>query len=143
MVLQFYGTNLPTLEVANDVYDPVNDLFGNWPFNAGFAGSLGYRSYVMRCNSFDPIKQEIAKGYPAIISIAFGRDQLTGAPIHATGGHIIVVRGFTKNGDPICNDPAARSEEKGHVVYKKEELERAWLGHGGATVIVEPRDQKS
>lgn len=139
MVLEYYGTKLPTAEVANCVWDSWNEIFGNWSFNAAFAGSLGYRAWVIRCSSFDPIKQEIAAGHPVILSIAYKRGVLSNAPVKSTAGHIIVCRGFTPEGDPICNDPAARTEEKGHIVYKIEELERAWLASKAAAIIVHPK----
>lgn len=139
MILEYYGTKLPTAEVANCVWDPYNKIFGNWSFNAAFAGLLGYRSWIIRCSSFDPIKQEIAAGHPVILSIAYRKGVLSNAPVKSTAGHIIVCRGFTPEGDPICNDPAARTEEKGHVVYKKEELERAWLAAKAAAIIVHPK----
>jgi hypothetical protein len=140
MVLEYYGTKLPTAEVASCVWDSWSEIFGNWSYNAAFAGSLGYRSWIIRCSSFDPIKREIAAGHPVILSIAFRRGVLSNAPIRSTAGHIIVCRGFTPEGDPICNDPAAKTEEKGHVVYKIQELERAWLAQKAAAVIVHPKD---
>lgn len=139
MVLQYHGKNLPTSEVAWKVWDPYNEIFGNWVYNAAFAGEMGYRSYVRYCSTFDPIKEQIAKGNPAIISIKFSNGELKNSPMNGTKGHIIVVRGFTENGDPVCNDPATRKEETGHVVYKKEELEKAWITHSGAAVMIEPR----
>ncbi|MDI6784679.1 MAG: C39 family peptidase, partial [bacterium] len=138
MILEYYGTKLPTAEVATSVWDPWNEIFGNWSFNAAFAGLLGYRAWVIRCSSFDPIKQEIAAGHPVILSIAYKRGVLSNAPVKSTNGHIIVCRGFTPEGDPICNDPAARTEEKGYIVYKKEELERAWLAGKAAAIIIHP-----
>ncbi|MFB3895824.1 MAG: C39 family peptidase [bacterium] len=143
MVLEYYGTKLPTAEVASCVWDSWSEIYGNWSFNAAFAGSLGYRSWIIRCSSFDPIKQEIAAGHPVILSIAFKRGVLSNAPIRSTAGHIIVCRGFTPEGDPICNDPAAKTEDKGHVVYKLQELERAWLAQKAAAVIVHPKEVKS
>lgn len=143
MVLEYYGTKLPTAEVASCVWDSWSEIYGNWSYNAAFAGSLGYRSWIIRCNSFDPIKREIATGHPVILSIAFKRGVLSNAPIRSTAGHIIVCRGFTPEGDPICNDPAAKTEEKGHVVYKLKELERAWLAQKAAAVIVHPKDTNS
>jgi len=139
MALHYHGTELPTAEVAKGVWDPHNGIYGNWVYNAAYAGELGYQSYVRYCSSFDPIKEEIAKGNPVIISIKFGKGELENSPMNSTGGHIILVRGFNENGDPICNDPGTRNESTGHVVYKKEELEKAWITHSGAAVFVNPR----
>ncbi|MCX7920168.1 MAG: C39 family peptidase [bacterium] len=138
MILEYYGTNLPTAEVARCVWDDYNGIYGNWSYNAAFAGTLGYRAWVRYCNGFDEIKKEIAAGHPVILSIAYPKGVLSNAPVKSTNGHIIVCRGFTPQGDPICNDPAAKSEETGHIVYKKEELERAWLTRKAAAIFIHP-----
>lgn len=143
MVLEYYGTNLPTAEVATSVWDNYNGIFGNWSYNAAFTGTLGYRAWIRYCNGFDAIKEEIATGHPVILSIAYPKGVLSNAPVKSTAGHIIVCRGFTPEGDPICNDPAAKSEEIGHIVYKKEELERAWLTRKAAAIFIHPVEANS
>jgi hypothetical protein len=37
-----------------------------------------------------------------------------------------VVKGFTPQGDVICNDPAFPTDETVGVTYRREELLRAW-----------------
>jgi hypothetical protein len=52
-----------------------------------------------------------------------------------TAGHLIVIRGVTKEGDLIVNDPASKDKGNG-AVYKAKELEIAWFGHGGVGYII-------
>ena len=78
---------------------------------------------------------------PVIASIAFRRGEFSSNVIERTGGHLIVVRGLTPDGDAIVNDPASRDRGDG-VVYIAEELARAWFGHGGVAYIIHPRESE-
>jgi hypothetical protein len=60
---------------------------------------------------------------------------LPGAPLDASDGHLVVVRGFTLAGDPLINDPAAPDVA---VSYPRAAFERCWLGHGGVALLVAP-----
>lgn len=53
-------------------------------------------------------------------------------------GHLLVVRGFTPEGDVIVNDPAAASDEGVRRVYKRELFQRAWLDRSGVVYIIYP-----
>ena len=77
----------------------------------------------------------LAAGLPPALSIAWSAGALPGAPLPASDGHFVVVRGRTPDGDVIVNDPA-----QPHVrhVYPATEFERAWLGHGGVALLVAP-----
>jgi len=138
MVLDYYGKSFATAEVAQNVWDNLNNIYGNWIYNAAFAGSLGYRSYVQYCGNFDPVKEQISQGHPVILSIRYNEGELKGAPVNSTAGHIIVVRGFSEEGNPIVNDPGAEDVSKGYITLDKNELEKAWLNHSGAIVVVQP-----
>ena len=70
---------------------------------------------------------------------------LSNAPVGATDGHLIVVRGFTQEGDLVVNDPAAdpRKEQKIQRVYKRAEIAKTWLGRAdGVAYLVAPRAAK-
>lgn len=136
MVLEYHGKNLPTERVCELAFDLENGIYGNWPYNAAVAGRLGFESYVVRFAGFEAIQAEIAAGRPVIISIRFRKGELSGVPIQSTDGHLLVVRGFTEQGDVIVNDPAARTEVGGHIVYKRDELLRAWKN--GVAILVRP-----
>ncbi|MGE5588874.1 MAG: peptidase C39 family protein [Clostridia bacterium] len=136
MALEYHGVSVPTGTVAAQAYDSLNSIYGNWPFNTAAAALYGFEAYVTRFPGFEPVQAEIAAGRPVIISIRFGPGQLKGGPLTSTSGHLILVRGFTKDGDVIVNDPAGRTEAEGHVVYKREELLRAW--RNGVAYIIRP-----
>jgi hypothetical protein len=53
-----------------------------------------------------------------------------------SNGHIVVLRGFTKQGDPIINDPAAKTDANVKTIYNRGQLERAWITHSGGIVYV-------
>ena len=135
MVLNFFSNNLKTKETADLAYDAFNGIYGNWPYIAA-VGELGLKSYVTRFPDWRGVEEQIIKGYPVIISIRFGVNELKKSPIRSSNGHIIVVRGFTEDGQVMCNDPAAYGEDKGQVVYDREELRKAWSN--GVAIITEP-----
>ncbi len=136
MVMEYHGVSVPTSVVAAQAHDTLNDIYGNWPFNTAAAASHGFEAYVTRFAGFEPIQEEIARGYPVIISIRFKPGELSGAPLENSDGHLLVIRGFTKDGDVIVNDPAGRTESEGHVVYRRHELLRAWKN--GVAYIIHP-----
>ena len=77
---------------------------------------------------------------PLIISIAFKAGELPGAPISKTNGHLIVVRGFAKNGDVIVNDPAARDDASVQLTYPRAALEAAWAHSHRTAYLIYPSD---
>lgn len=145
MGLTAYGVQIPTANVARACWDELNSIYGNWPFIAAGvsellrknAGALPerngqarrFQSFVYWPPDWKGVEQEILNGNPVILSIRTGRDELSGAPYRQTDGHLILVRGFTKDGNVICNDPAAWTAEKGQVVYDRQELHRARQGN--------------
>jgi hypothetical protein len=142
MVMAYWSgvTANPTLnqtvpDTAAGCYDWVYDGTGNWPFNTAHAASFGLTGYVTRLYSFADAESYIKAGVPLILSIAFKPGELPGAPISQTNGHLIVLRGFDKNGDPIANDPAARDNASVRIVYPRTPLENAW-SHSNHTVYV-------
>ena len=81
----------------------------------------------------------IALGVPVIMSVSWGRNQLTGAPIPSSNGHLIVLAGFDASGNPIINDPAAATNAAVQRTYKRAELEKLWLqGSGGTAYLIYP-----
>lgn len=130
MVLEYYGENMTTEEVAAGVRDNGAKIYGNWSYNASFAGSKAFDSYVARFNSVDDIKKKIGQGMPVIASIkTTSKDTLIGAPQTYPSGHLIVVRGFMeKDGEEyiIVNDPASKEVENVRREYKLSDFETAW-----------------
>lgn len=121
------------------VYDRVYKGHGNWPFNTAYAANPGMEAYVIRFTSMAQAETWVAAGVPVIMSVSWGRNQLTGAPIAASNGHLMVLIGFDASGNPIVNDPAAPSNEAVQRTYKRAELEKLWLqGSGGTAYLVYP-----
>jgi hypothetical protein len=95
------------------------------------------------------VERFIRAGIPVVTSITFGRGQLSGAPISATNGHLVVVVGFTAKGDVVVNDPAARSRAGVRRTYARGQFENAWLqrypsggslrGSGGLAYVIRDR----
>lgn len=144
MVLGYWegrrGPCEPSVRAAvSGVYDSVYEGHGNWPFNAAYAASRGFESYVTRFTSMSQAEAWIAAGVPVIISYSWGRGQLTGAPLPASNGHLAVLAGFDAKGNPVVNDPAAPNNEAVQRTYSRAELERLWLqGSGGTAYLIYP-----
>ncbi len=131
----------PVPEVAAGVRDHEYGGTGNWVFNTAYAAGLGLDAYVTRFDSLTDLEWWIAAGVPVAVNIEFEEGGLDGAPMPSSDGHIIVIRGFDRRGNPIVNDPAARADqgEEVRIVYDRAQLERAWQGRPrGTTYIIHP-----
>lgn len=130
MVLEYYGQNMQTTDVASNVLDNEVNIYGNWTYNASYAGSKGLDAYVARFESVDEIKKKISEGIPVIASIKTkSENTLVGAPQTYPSGHLIVIRGFTiKDGEEyvIVNDPASPEVENVRREYKLSGFKTAW-----------------
>jgi hypothetical protein len=125
-------------ENAMAIFDDEHNIFGNWNRAVQRAGELGLDAWLTRVRNWEQARALLASGQPLVASIRFEKGVMPSNPIYQeNSGHLIVVRGFTPEGDVIVNDPASR--EKGHgVVYKASELAGAWFGAGGVTYIIRP-----
>ncbi|MGF9756027.1 C39 family peptidase [Microvirga sp. 0TCS3.31] len=122
---------------ARMVYDNGYRGTGNWAFNTAYAATLaGGDSYVTRMRDLREAEDHIVAGVPLIVSIAFGRNQLTGAPISASNGHLLVVVGFEADGDVVVNDPAGATNADVRRVYDRAQFERIWIAASGGTAYV-------
>lgn len=121
------------------VFDYRYDGAGNWPFNPAYAGTRGLDAHVTRLRSLRGAEAYIRKGIPLVASIAFGPGELSGSPISSSAGHLLVIRGFTKNGDVLANDPAAASRKGVPRTYDRRQFENAWIpASGGVVYVVRP-----
>lgn len=136
--------NQPVPTVVKGVWDYVYDGGGNWPYNTAYAASRGLEGKVVRMESMAEMERWVEAGVPVIISLAFKEGELTGSPIKSSGGHLLVVRGFDKNGDVLVNDPAGPADEQVRFTYKRAELEKLWLKHSnGTTYLIHPPGWKT
>lgn len=121
---------------ARSTFDHGYDGTGNWSFNVAYAARLVGRADVSRLPDLRAVERLVADGVPVIVSIAFGSGELSGAPISASNGHLLVVVGFTADGDVVVNDPAADSPAGVRRTYDRGQLERAWLDASTGTAYV-------
>src|SRR5688572_27238011 len=145
MVLGYLNPSTGTCEqrvraAVEGVYDWVYDGHGNWPFNTAYAATFGYEGYVARLTSLEMAEEFIEKGVPVIMSIAWGKGDLSGSSIDSTNGHLFVLVGFDAAGNPIVNDPASPTDAAVQRTYMRAELETLWLEASGGTVyLIYPR----
>lgn len=120
--------------IARGVYDYKYRIWGNWPFNTAYAGARGMDARVARLGQIEQIEPWIKRGIPVIASISWDNrrsgTRLSGAPLTWSDGHILVIRGFTKEGNVIVNDPAFKDSSNVRHVYPRGQFERAWLKNG-------------
>ncbi|WP_091453170.1 C39 family peptidase [Actinokineospora iranica] len=111
---------------ARHTYDHAYDGTGNWPFNTAYAATFGLSAHVTRLRSMAELESHIAAGVPVITSQSFRADELDGAG-YGTAGHLMVVVGFTPEGDVIANDPASPDNAAVRRVYDRAQFETIWL----------------
>jgi hypothetical protein len=122
---------------ARMTFDHAYDGTGNWPFNTAYAAPRAGKAFVTRLRSLREAERLVAAGIPLVVSVAFGPGELDGAPIGSTAGHLLVIRGFRRNGDVVVNDPAASTRKGVRRTYRRGQLERVWLNaSGGLTYVI-------
>jgi hypothetical protein len=118
-------------------YDYRYDGTGNWPFNTAVGASRVGDAFVTRLADLQQAERFLRAGIPLALSIRFSRGQLSGAPISASAGHLVVLAGLTASGNPIVMDPAASSDAGVRRTYDRAQFEHAWLsGSGGMAYVV-------
>src|SRR5215212_3293214 len=133
----YTGACEPRVRAAVEgVFDWIYDGHGNWPFNTAYAATQGYEGYVARFTSLVKAEEFVAAGVPVIMSIAWGKGELTGADIESTNGHLLVLVGFDAAGNPIVNDPASPTDDSVQKTYQRSEFEPLWLQASGGTVYL-------
>ncbi len=146
MILWHYANQLARPEINKDVpeveahvWDPVYGGAGNWPFNAAYAASFpGIRAYVSRFGGISDLEKWIDAGYPVICSVSL--DLLQGLPLSRETGHLVVLVGFTKDGEPVINDPAFQNKVR--RTYHRSDFENAWRHSKRAVYLVYPEGAK-
>ena len=129
--------DMPVPTVVRGVWDHGPGIGGNWPFNAAFAAAHGLHGKVVRLASLAEVEPWTAAGVPVIASVRFRAGELANAPIpSALGGHLLVVRGFTADGDVLVNDPAAAADAGVARRYDRAQFERVWLGGSNGLVYL-------
>lgn len=140
MVLAHHGVDVPVASVAELARDPEFDLYGNWPRNIQTAAAFGVPGFLTRISDWTQVQELFEQGLPIIASIQVAKGELPEAPYPSTAGHLIVLTGFTAEGDVHVNDPACGTEVEGRRVYSRKYLTNVWLSRtGGTAYILLPR----
>ncbi|MBI4376984.1 MAG: C39 family peptidase [Elusimicrobia bacterium] len=146
MALEYWGRPVDTLELADkvrDQRDPEDGRFGVWPANVAIAAAYGLEAYVARLDSLSDLEREIAAGRPVVASITYGAGELEDSPIAKTRGHLLLVAGFTEQGDVIAFDPAA-PRASARRVYKRTQFHKAWrVKKRGLSYLIGPLGGRS
>jgi hypothetical protein len=121
---------------ARYVYDYHYQGAGNWPFNTAYAAERGLVSDVTQLHNLREAEPFIRAGIPLVASVAWHSNKLDGG-IKSTNGHLMVIGGFTGNGDVIAYDPASIDNDHVRHVYDREQFERAWIPASGGIVYVD------
>ena len=132
---------------ALHTWDYVYEGAGNWPFNTAYASEYGLDGSVRQYSTLRAVESWVRRGVPVVISINFDNtdkdptNDLDGSSIRSTGGHLMLVVGFTETGAPIVNDPASPSNEAVRHVYRRDQFERNWLrASDGTTYVIKPNN---
>ncbi|MBS1728424.1 MAG: C39 family peptidase [Armatimonadetes bacterium] len=126
-------------EVEANVWDPVYDGAGNWPFNTAYFGSFsGLRACVSRFTSIEDLEVLTKAGIPVACSVSL--DILEGKNTGRRGGHLVIVVGFEDDGTPIFNDPAFKTGVR--KTYKRDDFERAWCYSDRTVYLMVPDNKK-
>lgn len=137
MLLRYHGVAAGVAEVARGVYDESYGGTGNWAFNAAYAGARGLRGAVAYLRGLDHVAAFVEAGLPVAISVAWHGDELPGAPLGHSDGHLIVVRGFEPS-YALVNDPA---HPRVATRYDRAALDRVFRAHGAVAYLVAPRER--
>jgi hypothetical protein len=135
MIHAFHGVERSVAETAQAVFDRAYNGTGNWAFNVAYSGALGLRGLVAHLRNLDHAQRLIERNLPLAISYSWSDGELPGAPLERSDGHLVVLRGFTHDGDCAINDPAARNV---CVVYPRAAIEHLWQRNEGVAYVIAP-----
>ena len=144
MALEHFGANIPTQDVAAELYDPGADMFGNWNRAIQGAAQHGVRGYLGRYRSFSAVRDALRQGAVVCASIRFEFGELDPANLprmyakRGTKGHLLVVKGFTADGQVVVNDSASKDYGRDSL-WRQEDLAKAWFDKGGVAYVMTPK----
>lgn len=139
MICAYYGEDIDVATLANEAYDADHDIYGNWPRNLQAVHRLSggrLTARFVRMSNFHELREFLEAGTPVVISV---KGSITGAPYSPTGGHLLVARGITADGDIMVADPAFSEPAQARRIYKSSDLAHAWLVNRRGTAYVVTR----
>lgn len=126
-------------EIAQAIYDTQWHGTGNWPFNMAYAGAFPrIRAYVTRLSDVSELEAWIARSLPVGLSLDYDRLRAKGP---GPNGHLVVLVGFTKDGDPIINDPG--TTEHVRKIFPRANLIEAWRCSGNTVYLIHPQNMNT
>jgi hypothetical protein len=132
--------------IAKGVFDADYSGYGNWSFNVAYANAMSdgkLRAFVTRLRTVEELGALVTSGIPVIVSLQWEADEMTGAAIRATDGHLLVVRGFDTKGDLIVNDPADPDGTHVRRTYDRTQFKRAWRRSQNTVYIIVPSESRA
>ncbi len=129
MLINNYKYLKDAYDVSQSCFDNGAGIYGNWSYNMAYASEIGFKSYVRFCENADIFIKYVSSGIPVAASIKTAdNDVLKGAPQSYPSGHLLVIRGFSTNGNPqiIVNDPASKEVENVKRYYDFSEFLKVW-----------------
>ena len=133
MVMSYYGSAYHPAFVDRCRH-AASGMYGVWPLNIAQTAQRGFVAATELISSWRDVAD--CPG-PLVASIRFDSNELRGAPLEKTAGHLVVVRGADATG-VVCNDPAAPTAASVERTFDANQFSTAWLGYRGATYIVAP-----
>ncbi|MFI6272125.1 peptidase C39 family protein [Micromonospora zamorensis] len=132
------GPRPVVVHAARHCYDHAYAGAGNWSFNTAYAGRYGVDAFVTRLRSLVEAEAFVTAGIPLIVSAAFRADEVPGLG-YDTAGHLMVLVGFTVDGDPVLNDPYAPDDDAVRRTVPRQRFEAVWQrGSGGVAYVLRP-----
>jgi len=137
MVLEYWGQRAPVTGLAAEIFHPELDRYGVWPAAIAAAARRGVAGYLLRFPDWSSAAWCLEQGLPVIASIRYEVDELAGAPIPRTDGHLVVLTGEDMTHVHV-NDPAGRTAGEVPRRYRREEVCRVWLERAGVGYVFFP-----
>lgn len=127
-------------EIALNIKDEGEGIFGNWSFTASGAGLYGYECYAQYAD-LDILLQELAHGRTVGCSVSYSNDPSSSYPYlegsyGPTGGHLITIIGYEYE-DGIqdeehlylySSDSYSKDDSTSYHRYKWTQFTNAWSG---------------
>jgi hypothetical protein len=125
MAMAFRGVDKPTSEVAERMFDKAHDSYSNWTRAAQGAFTFGVPSYLARFSEWGDVEKLVGGGQPLVIEVG-----------DKTAARTLVLCGFDKNGGGLLLDPSAADATKGQIAMRRDQLDDAWMAHGGTALVL-------
>jgi hypothetical protein len=137
MVLEYWGQSASVRELAAEIFHRELDCYGVWPAAIAAAARRGLAGYLLRFPDWSVAAWCLREGLPIIASIRYEADELEGAAMPRTDGHLVVLTGEDLT-HVYVNDPAGRTMAEVERRYRREQLCRVWLERSGVGYVFFP-----